>query len=196
MKTLKLLIVLLIGVFSTNTIIAQQYEIDNRTIGVLNESGINFSQDEKGVVFIKSASENRESFKCNLNVQILRSKKGKFIDDELPEGGFDFRSIMRRVDPIWDCSSEGVLEYQKGLFVFLPRRVCEIISDNLIPGGDMFIPGGDMFIPGGDMYVPGGDTFVPGGDTFSSEDERFYFLQISFDCKAEIAPVILPLRIK
>jgi hypothetical protein len=196
MKTLKLLIVILVGVFSTNAIIAQQYQIDSRTINVLNESGIDFSQDERGIVFIKGASENKESFKCNLNVQILRSKQGKFIDDELPEGGFDFKSIMRRVDPIWDCSSEGVLEYQKGSFVFIPRQVCEIISDNLIPGGDMFVPGGDTFVPGGDTFVPGGDTFVPGGDTFSTEDERYHFLKISFDCKADIAPVILPLRIK
>ena len=187
MKTIKLLIILL--VFNTSSIFAQDFKLDARTIKSLNETGLDFTNLKKGTIYLVSKKKEIEKFESQVNLQILKSIEGKFIDDELPEGGFDFKEIVKNTSSIWECKTEGVFVNQKGLYYYLSNKACKKISGELIPGGDMFIPGGDMF-------VPGGDTFVPGGDTFSSEDGSYYFLKISFKGGKEIAPAILPLKIK
>ncbi|PIA79177.1 hypothetical protein BFR04_06560 [Gaetbulibacter sp. 4G1] len=187
MKTIKLLIILL--VFNTNSIIAQNFAVDAQTIKSLNKTGLDFERIGESFIYINSESKEVKKLICLVKLELLKSKMGEFIDDELPEGGYDFKFIEENTSAIWECKSEGAFVNQKGLYCFIANSICENIERELIPGGDMFIPGGDMF-------VPGGDTFVPGGDTFSKEDESYYFLKMSFEGEQEIEPAILTLKIK
>ncbi len=188
MKTIKLLILLL--VFNTNSIIAQNFTVDAKTIESLNKTGLNFQRIDNGFIYLNH--KNNAEIKTliyQVRLEILKSRMGKFIDDELPEGGYNYKYIEESTSSIWVCKTEGKLINQKNLYYYKANNECEDVDEEIIPGGDMFIPGGDMF-------VPGGDTFVPGGDTFSKEDGSYYFLKITFKGEEEIAPAILSLRIK
>lgn len=188
MKTIKLLILLF--VFNTNSIIAQDFTLDAKTVQALNKTGLCFEKVGSNFIYLNYNSKEIEKIMLQVKLEILRSKMGTFIDDELPEGDKIFKFIEGNTSSIWECKTEGVLANIKGtLYSYKSNNSCEKIDGNLIPGGDMFIPGGDMFIPGG-------DTFIPGGDTFSNEEGSYYFLKITFKGEQEIAPAILPLRIK
>jgi len=187
MKTIKLLLVLLL--FNAHSLIAQNFTVNKKTIQTLNKTGLNFHKIGGNFIYVNFKSGEAEKLIYQVRLQLLKSKMGAFIDDELPEGGYDFRFIEENTSTIWECKTEGTLVNQKNIFNFKTDNKCENINSKLIPGGDMFIPGGDMFIPGG-------DTFIPGGDTFSKEDESCYFLKVSFKGEQEIAPAILSLKIK
>lgn len=187
MKTIKLLLVLLM--LSTNSIIAQNFTVNKKTIESLNKTGLNFQKIGANFIYVNLKSGELEKIVSSVRLQLLKSNKNAFIDDELPEGGYDFRFIEKHTSTIWECRTEGVFVNMKNVFNFKSENRCQDINRELVPGGDTFVPGGDTF-------VPGGDTFVPGGDTFSKESGSYYFLKISFKGEQETAPAILSLKVK
>lgn len=188
MKTIKLLLILL--VFNANSIIAQDFEVDVQTIKSLSKTGLDFTNNKTNFIYIKAKSNELEKLMSYVNLEILKSFEEKFIDDELPEGGYNFKYIEQNTNSIWACKTEGEFKNPKGLlYNYVFKSACKNFNE-------LEIPGGDMFIPGGDMFIPGGDTFIPGGDTFSKESGSYYFLKISFKGEQEIKPAILSLKIK